>query len=158
MAKESYRSMYQERIDALLEELMGSPGFSYDMNADALYRQYRDAYVRDGRRAMADAMGQASALTGGYGNSYAAAAGNQAYQNAMASLQQQALSLYDRALDASEKKRSRTLQNLEALGRQEDNAYARHRDEAADLQWQADFDYRTRKARKWRRNNPRYYE
>ena len=42
---------------------MESPGVSYDMNADALYRQYRDAYARRGG-AMEDAMGQASALTG----------------------------------------------------------------------------------------------
>lgn len=158
MAKESYRSPYRERIDALLRELMESPGFSYDMNADALYRQYRDAYAREGWRAMEDAMGQASALTGGYGNSYAATAGQQAYQNAMASLQRQALALYDRALEATDKKRSRALQNLEALGRQEDGAYARHRDDVADLKWQAGFDYRTRKAGKWRKKHPRYYE
>lgn len=54
--------------------------FSYDVNTDALYQQYKDQYVRQGKLAMADTMGQAAALTGGYGNSYAQTAGQQTFQ------------------------------------------------------------------------------
>ena len=55
--------------------------FSYNMTADALYNQYKQQYQQMGKAAMQDTMGQAAALTGGYGNSYAATAGNQAYQS-----------------------------------------------------------------------------
>ena len=55
-------------------------GFKFDLNGDALYQQYKDKYIQQGKMAMQDTMGQAAALTGGYGNSYAATAGNQAYQ------------------------------------------------------------------------------
>lgn len=55
--------------------------FRYDLNGDALYQQYKDQFMRQGRLAMQDTMGQAAALTGGYGNSYAQTAGNQAYQS-----------------------------------------------------------------------------
>lgn len=55
--------------------------FNYDVNADALYQQYVDQYMKQGNRASEDIMGQASALTGGYGNSYAEIAGASAYES-----------------------------------------------------------------------------
>ena len=70
----------QGQADELLESILTRPKFTYDFNADALYQQYKDKYIQQGKMAMADAMGQASAMTGGYGNSYAASVGNQAYQ------------------------------------------------------------------------------
>ena len=45
-----------------------------------MYQQYKDQYVRQGKLAMADTMGQAAALTGGYSNSYAQTAGQQTFQ------------------------------------------------------------------------------
>lgn len=53
--------------------------FSYDINADALYQQYKDNYIQQGMLASIDTMGQAAAMTGGYGNSYAQSVGQQAY-------------------------------------------------------------------------------
>ena len=38
------------------------------MNSDPLYMSYRDRYAREGRLAMKNTMGQAAALTGGYGS------------------------------------------------------------------------------------------
>jgi murein DD-endopeptidase MepM/ murein hydrolase activator NlpD len=64
----------------ILTEYLNRGEFSYDLNGDALYQQYKDKYIKQGKLAMQDTMGQAAAMTGGYGNSYAAAAGNQAYQ------------------------------------------------------------------------------
>ena len=37
-----------------------------DLNGDALYNQYRDQFMRQGKLAAADTVGQVSALTGGY--------------------------------------------------------------------------------------------
>lgn len=73
------------------------PDFSYDVNGDALYQQYKDQYINQGRLAMMDTMGQASAMTGGYGNSYAASVGNQAYQGYLQKLNEVVPDLYNMA-------------------------------------------------------------
>lgn len=77
----SYQSAYTDQLQSLYDQIINREKFSYDMNADALYNQYKQQYQQMGKTAMQDTMGQAAALTGGYGNSYASTAGNQAYQN-----------------------------------------------------------------------------
>ena len=71
--------------------------FSYDVNGDALYQQYKDQYINQGRLAMMDTMGQAATMTGGYGNSYAATVGNQAYQGYLQKLNEVVPDLYNMA-------------------------------------------------------------
>jgi murein DD-endopeptidase MepM/ murein hydrolase activator NlpD len=71
---------YEAALKEAMDRINNREKFSYDFNADALYQQYKDKYIQQGKMAMQDTMGQAAALTGGYGNSYAATAGNQAYQ------------------------------------------------------------------------------
>ena len=78
---------------------MNRKDFSYDMNSDVLYNQYKDQYQALGQTAMADTMAQASALTGGYGNSYASTVGNQAYQSYLSQLNDKVPELYQLALD-----------------------------------------------------------
>lgn len=72
---------YWEAVQAAMDKINNREKFSYDLNGDVLYQQYKDKYVQQGKMAMQDTMGQAAALTGGYGNSNAIAAGNQAYQS-----------------------------------------------------------------------------
>ena len=71
---------YEAAWKAAMDKINNREKFSYDLNGDALYQQYKDKYIQQGKMAMQDTMGKAAALTGGYGNSYAATAGNQAYQ------------------------------------------------------------------------------
>ena len=67
----------QQALDDILNRLMNGEKFSYDVNGDALYQQYKDQFINQGQLAMQDAMGQAAAMTGGYGNSYAQSVGQQ---------------------------------------------------------------------------------
>lgn len=60
--------------------------FSYDVNGDALYQQYKDRYTQNAKMSMKDTMGQAANLTGGYGSTYSQAAGQQAYDRQMTGL------------------------------------------------------------------------
>lgn len=85
--------------DDLINKILNRNKFSYDLNGDALYQQYKDKYVQQGKLAMADTIGQASAMTGGYGNSYATTAGNQAYQASLQNLNDIVPQLYQLALD-----------------------------------------------------------
>jgi hypothetical protein len=58
---------------------MNMGDFKYDAESDPVYQQYKQQYMQQGQQAMRDTMGQAAALTGGYGNTYAQQAGEQAY-------------------------------------------------------------------------------
>ena len=96
----------QGQLNGWLNEIDNYEPFKYDLNADMLYRQAVDNYAMLGQQAMQDTMGNAAALTGGYGNSYAAAAGNQAYQqyitqanNMIPQFQQMAMDVWQSGLD-----------------------------------------------------------
>ena len=70
-----YTSKWQPQIDTTIGNILNRKDFQYDVNADALYNQYKDRYVNLGKQAMQDTMGQAAALTGGYGSSFSQLAG-----------------------------------------------------------------------------------
>ena len=80
------------------DALTNRKAFSYDLNGDALYQQYKDQYMTQGKLASQDVMGQAAALTGGYASSYAATVGNQAYQGYLQGLNDKVPELYQLAM------------------------------------------------------------
>lgn len=90
---------YGEVLKEALGKIQNREKFSYDLNGDALYNQYKDRYMTQGKLAMQDTMGQAAALTGGYGNSYASTVGNQAYQGYLQKLNDVVPELYQMAYD-----------------------------------------------------------
>jgi hypothetical protein len=90
---------YKSAVENAFNAWNNREKFSYDLNGDALYQQYKDKYINQGRLAMADTIGQASAMTGGYGSSYAVTAGNQAYQSHLQSLNDIVPQLYQMAYD-----------------------------------------------------------
>lgn len=85
----------REELEALDKS---KPKFNYNINGDALYHQYKDMYERQGKAAMEDTIGRASAMTGGFGNSYAQVAGQQAYQGQLDALNDRIPELYQLAL------------------------------------------------------------
>ena len=88
-----------EAFTNIMNKILNREKFSYDLNGDALYQQYKDKYIQQGKMAMQDTMGQAAALTGGYGSSYASTAGNQAYQASLQNLNDVIPELYQLAYD-----------------------------------------------------------
>lgn len=89
----------QGDLDNIIDSILNRKDFSYDINGDALYQQYKDKYIQQGKLAMQDTMGQAAALTGGYGSSYAQSVGQQAYQAQLQNLNDIVPELYQMALD-----------------------------------------------------------
>lgn len=96
-----YTSKYQGQIDNLLGEILNREDFHYNYLEDPLYQQYRQAYTREGNRAMQDTMGQSAARTGGYLSTAGEVAAQQANNLYMAQLsdkipelQQLAYSMY----------------------------------------------------------------
>lgn len=90
---------YGQNLKDAIDKINNREKFTYDLNGDVLYQQYKDQYINKGRLAMQDTLGQASALTGGYGSSYATTAGNQAYQGYLQNLNDVVPQLYQLALD-----------------------------------------------------------
>ena len=94
-----FKFSQQGWLDDIMKNIKSYGEFSYDLNGDALYQQYKDKFTQQGKMAMADTMGQAAAMTGGYGNSYAQSVGQQAYQAQLQNLNDVVPELYQLALD-----------------------------------------------------------
>ena len=94
-----YRSEYDQALKEAMDRILNQKDFQYRLNGDTLYRQYRSQAVRDARRAMSDTMGQAAALAGGYGSSYAQAVGQQAYARQLEGLADRIPELYSLAME-----------------------------------------------------------
>lgn len=164
-----YQSQYRPQIDQTINSIMNRKPFQYDVNGDALYQQYKDRYVNLGQQAMMDTMGQAAQLTGGYGNSYAQMAGQQAYQGYLQGLTDKIPELAQLAQAQYDRQGQDLYQQYGLLSGQEQtdrnnwlNSYNQwlaerdyttgrydtergydygvHRDSIADAQWKAQFD------------------
>lgn len=151
-----YQSPWQTQLNDVIGKVMNREKFSYDLNADALYKQYADKFITQGKMAMMDTMGQAQAMTGGYGNSYAQNVGQQAYQGQMQQLNDKIPELYQLALSKYQTEGGQLMDQFSILGAMEDQAYGRylddrnfgyqqHRDQVADNQWQTEFDENVRR-------------
>lgn len=147
-----YSDPYAEQLSKLYEQITGRPGFQYDLDGDMLYKQYAQQYQQMGRQAMQDTMGQAAAMTGGYGSSYASAAGNQAYQGYLQQLNDKIPELYDRALATYQMEGDQMKDQYSMLRDLQDTDYSRYRDELSryyeelglareDWQQERAFDY-----------------
>ena len=130
---------YQESVKDTIEKILNKDKFSYDLNGDALYQQYKDQYSVLGKQAMMDTMGQAAALTGGYGNSYASTAGNQAYQSYLQQLNDIVPDLYGMALNQYNQEGQDLINQYGMLSDQYNQEYGRYRDQVGD--WQTQLSY-----------------
>ena len=128
----AYQSQWQTQLDDTLNKILNREKFSYDLNGDALYQQYKDQYVMQGQQAMMDTMGQAQAMTGGYGNSYAQTAGQQAYQGQLQQLNNVIPELYQMALDQYNREGDELYNQYGMYADRENQDYGRYRDQLSD--------------------------
>lgn len=135
----AYQSKYQGQIDQVMQNITDRKPFQYDVNGDALYQQYKDRYTQMGRQAMQDTMGQAAALTGGYGNTYAQNAGQQAYGQYMQGLTDKIPELYQLALDKYDRDATLEKEKYSVLKDADATDYGRWGDRLN--QWNTDRSY-----------------
>lgn len=136
-----YQSTWQAQLNDTINKILNREKFSYDLNGDALYQQYKDKYIQQGKMAMMDTMGQAQAMTGGYGNSYAQSVGQQAYQQSLQQLNDIVPELYQMAYDQYNQEGQDMYNQAALMAQQEDRDYGRYQD--ALSAWQAERDYLT---------------
>ncbi len=126
---DKYDSKYSDEIEGVLQEILNREKFSYNLNADPLYEQYRELYAQNGKKAMMDTVGEASALTGGYSNSYAVTAGNQAYHEYLDNLNEVALDLRDRAYEQYGDEGDKLFEDVKLLRSLDGDDYEKYIDE-----------------------------
>ncbi len=124
----NYTPVWQDEADSYLKQYQDRGPFSYDYNADALYQQYKDNYVKQGQMAMMDTMGQAAALTGGYGNSYAQTVGQQAYNQQLGQLNAVMPELYGMAYDRYQQEGQELLNQYDLYMGREAQEYSKYQD------------------------------
>lgn len=132
-----------DALKGAIDKITNRPKFSYDLNGDALYQQYKNQYIHNGRLAMMDTLGQAATLTGGYGNSYANTAGNQAYQGYLQQLNDKVPELYQLALDQYNREGDDLYRQYGMYGDMYGLEYGEYRDRVGDWNNDADRLYRS---------------
>ena len=133
---DAYDSAYRQRLAALYDEIEGRQAFSYDPETDSDFAQYARLYRQKGRAAMEDTMGQAAALTGGYGSSYAENAGQQAYGQYMQELMALLPQLREQAQAAYDREGQALQTRYDLLDKQEKADYDRGQDGMSDWEKQ----------------------
>ena len=129
----------KDLYDSVIDKIFNREKFSYDLNGDALYQQYKDKYIQQGKMAMQDTMGQAAAMTGGYGNSYAATAGNQAYQAQLQNLNDVIPELYQMAYDKYNQEGQDLYNQYAMLADEKNTEYAQWGDKYNQLLTERDY-------------------
>lgn len=133
-----YQSQFQTGMNDLMGQIQNRPKFQYDVNADALYQQVAQNYMQQGQQAMMDTIGQAAALTGGYGNSYAQTAGQQQYNQHLLGLSELVPQFQQMALQQYQMEGDDLLNRYNLMMQQDESAYARYQDNLN--QYYADLD------------------
>lgn len=128
----AYTSQYTGQLDKLLQKIQNRK-FEYDMNSDGLYQQMKDRYLEQGKQAAKNAATEASALTGGYGNSYAASAAAQANQQYLQGLNDKATDLYSLALARYQQEGNDLATQYGLVNARDATDYARHQDDVTDF-------------------------
>ena len=139
--KPVYAGTYDQQIKDLYDQISNREKFNYDVNADPLYQMYRDKYTQQGKLAMKDTMGQAAALTGGYGSSYGQAVGQQQYDAYLQQLNDVIPELYGMAYDQYKDAGDQMQDQYAMLGNLQADEYGKYRDALGDFNAQQQYNY-----------------
>lgn len=136
----TYSGSYDQEIKDLYDKITKREPFKYDYAADPLYGQYAEKYQQLGRQAMKDSMGQTAALTGGYGNSYGSAVGQQQYDAYLQRLNDVMPELYAQAYNQYNAEGDRLKEQYSLAANLRDTEYNQYRDNLGDYQYNQTWD------------------
>lgn len=119
------RTSYTDQIKDMLDQIQNRDKFSYDLSNDTLFQQSLASAMASGKTAMQDTMGQAAALTGGYGSTYATTAANQQYNAFIEDAYNNLPEYYEMALQAYQMEGNEMYNQLSALTTADASEYER---------------------------------
>jgi len=135
----SYQNQYAEMQKDLLDQIVNRPEFSWDKNSDPSYSAYRKEYLREGDRASANALAQASAASAGRPSSYAATAAAQAGDYYAGKLADKIPELYENAYQHYLNEYSMKRQDLSNVNTQEQLDYSKYLDQLGQFNTDRNF-------------------
>ena len=119
------KTTYSDQIAQLINDYQNRDAFSYNSDTDPMFQQALASAMRSGKTAMQDTMGQAAALTGGYGSSYATGVGQNAYNQYVQEAYDMLPEYYQLALDAYEREGQSMLNQLTIMDNADSKEYDR---------------------------------
>lgn len=120
-----YESAQKKALDAVIER----PDFAWSPETDPTWSSYKKSYLREGERAQANALAQASAGTGGRASTAAITAASQAGDYYAAKLNDMIPALYKEAFDRYLKDYDMRLSDLGVINSQEQLDYQKYLDQ-----------------------------
>lgn len=153
--EQGYAGTHKEALNNLLNEIMNREDFEYDVDKDQMFQQALASAMGSGKTAMQDTMGQAAALTGGYGSTYATTAGNQAYNAFIEDAYNNLPEYYNMALAAYEAEGQQMLQQYNVLDAADTKEYSQWYDEI-NMDYQRTRDMVNDEYNAWNANNTMY--
>lgn len=137
----SYENRFQQKQQELLDAALKRDPFSWSKETDPQYGSYKKTYLREGERATANALAQASAASGGRPSSYAVNAATQAGDYYATKLSDVIPTLYQQAYERYLKDYQMKLSDLEAVNNQEQLDYAKYLDQLGQFNTDRNFEY-----------------
>lgn len=137
----AYESQHQGQLDQALSNVTNRQEFTYDPLKDANYQALAKVYNKQGNQAAQNTLGDAAALNGGYGSSYAVTASQQARNDYNQMLASQIPALQEAAYNRYLNEYNMNVTALSALRDADESAYGRYRDTVSDSQWKYGQEY-----------------
>lgn len=137
----AYENAFAQQQKDLLDRILNREDFSWSKETDPQWSSYKKSYLREGDRATANALAQASAASGGRPSSYAVNAATQAGDYYAAKLNDVIPTLYQQAYERYLDEYNMKLKDLNAVNQQEQLDYAKYLDRLGQFNTDRSFAY-----------------
>lgn len=137
----AYENAFAQQQKDLLDRILNREDFSWSEETDPQWSSYKKSYLREGDRATANALAQASAASGGRPSSYAVNAATQAGDYYAAKLNDVIPTLYQQAYERYLDEYNMKLKDLNAVNQQEQLDYAKYLDRLGQFNTDRGFAY-----------------
>lgn len=137
----TYENAFAQQQKDLLDRILNREDFSWNKETDPQWSSYKKSYLREGDRATANALAQASAASGGRPSSYAVNAATQAGDYYATKLNDVIPTLYQQAYERYLDEYNMKLKDLNTVNQQEQLDYAKYLDRLGQFNTDRGFAY-----------------
>lgn len=137
----TYENTFAQQQQDLLDRILNREDFSWSKETDPQWSSYKKSYLREGDRATANALAQASAASGGRPSSYAVNAATQAGDYYATKLNDVIPTLYQQAYERYLDEYNMKLKDLNTVNQQEQLDYAKYLDRLGQFNTDRGFAY-----------------
>lgn len=137
----TYENTFAQQQKDLLDRILNREDFAWSKETDPQWSSYKKSYLREGDRATANALAQASAASGGRPSSYAVNAATQAGDYYATKLNDVIPTLYQQAYERYLDEYNMKLKDLNTVNQQEQLDYAKYLDRLGQFNTDRGFAY-----------------